>query len=168
MKFKAYAWVSDDVLERKHLKNCLIIFCIARCTHYMDNKERVSRESLKSMSSLGSASAGPWEKSNKFYANLYARNQFSPSRAYRNLLLQDREKDYSISWVFLLISIETWISQSNSRNTCNEIFFIFFFFWGNRITWWKSLNSWRTRFSEGQLPINNDTKLKSTDVFERL
>lgn len=97
MKFKAYAWVSDDVLERKHLKNCLIIFCIARCTQYMDNKERVSRESLKSMSPLGSASAAPWEKSNKFYANLYARNQFSPSRAYRNLLLQDREKDYSIS-----------------------------------------------------------------------
>lgn len=58
----------------------------------MDYKERVSRESLKSMACLGSASAGPWEKSNKFYANLYARNQFSPSRAYRNLLLQDREK----------------------------------------------------------------------------
>lgn len=131
--------------------------------HTMDYKERVSRESLKSMACLGSASAGPWEKSNKFYANLYARNQFSPSRAYRNLLLQDREKDYSISWVFLLISIETWISQSNSWNTCNEIFFR-----GNRITWWKSLNSWRTRFSEGQLPINNDTKLKTTDVFERL
>lgn len=62
MKFKAYAWVSDDVLATKHLKNCLIIVCIARCTQYMDNKERVSRESLKSMSSLGSASAGPWEK----------------------------------------------------------------------------------------------------------
>lgn len=43
MKFKAYAWVSDDVLARKHLNNCLIIFCIARCTQYMDNKERVSR-----------------------------------------------------------------------------------------------------------------------------
>lgn len=62
MKFKAYAWVSDDVLARKHLKNCSIIFCIARCTQYMDNKERVSRESLKSMACLGSASAGPWEK----------------------------------------------------------------------------------------------------------
>lgn len=155
-------------LSKKALKE-LFNNLLYREMHTMDNKERVSRESLKSMACLGSASAGPWEKSNKFYANLYARNQYSPSRAYRNLLLQDREKDYSISWVFLLISIETWISQSNSRNTCNEIFFIFiFFFRGNRITWWKSLNSWRTRFSEGQLPINNDTKLKTTDVFERL
>lgn len=53
--------------------------------HTMHYKERVSRESLESMASLGSASVGPWEKSNKFYANLYASNQFSPSRAYRNL-----------------------------------------------------------------------------------
>lgn len=149
-------------LSKKALKE-LFNNLLYREMHTMDYKERVSRESLKSMSSLGSASAGPWEKSNKFYANLYARNQFRPSRAYRNLLLQDRERDYFIFWVFLLISIETWISQSNSRNTCNEIFFR-----GNRITWWKSLNSWRTRFSEGQLPINNDTKLKTTDVFERL
>lgn len=64
-EIKAYAWVSDDILAStlsyealKELFNNLLY----REMHTMGYKERVSRESLKSMASLGSASAGLWEK----------------------------------------------------------------------------------------------------------